>query len=112
MNKKVRAAVEARAAGKCELTGEYGNLELHHILNGKGKRQQLERAETCIMLTPRLHNHQDTELMLSLKYKLQSYYFTQGHTEAEVRALMGGKLYLRDGEIVKEETAEWLGVRV
>ena len=36
----------------------------------------------------------------------------QGYTEAEVRELMGDKIYLRDGEIAKTETAEWLGVRV
>jgi hypothetical protein len=109
MNKKVRQAVEARANGKCELTGEYHpNLELHHILGGRGKRKKLERVETCIMITPRLHNHQNTVLMQLLKHKLQSYYFQQGHTEAEARALMGGKLYLKDGEIVKGETAEWL----
>ena len=112
MNKTVRQAVEERANGRCELTGEYGPLALHHILGGKGKRKQLERVETCIMLASRLHNHQDTELMLSLKCKLQSYYFQQGYTEAEVRELMGDKIYLRDGEIAKTETAEWLGVRV
>lgn len=112
MNKKVRKAVELRAGGRCELTGEYGPLELHHILGGRGKRKELERAETCIMLAARLHNHQNTELMTELKHKLQSYYFQQGYSEDEVRKLMGGKLYLKDGEIVKDEIAEWLGVRV
>ena len=50
--------------------------------------------------------------MTELKHKLQSYYFQQGYSEDEVRKLMGGKLYLKDGEIVKDEIAEWLGVRV
>ena len=109
MNKKVRKAVELRAGGRCELCGRRA-MELHHIISGNGKRQQHEREETCIMLCDCCHDH--TRLGDTLKHKLQSYYFGQGYSEDEVRKLMGGKLYLKDGEIVKDEIAEWLGVRL
>ena len=38
-----------------------------------------------------------------MKKCLQSYYFKQGKQEDKVRVLMGGKLYLDDGKIVKDK---------
>lgn len=111
MNKRVRQAVEERAGGKCEVCGRPAK-ELHHIINGNGKRRQNERVETCIMLCDRCHDHNRAEKGYTLKRKLQSYYFQRGYDENQVRLLMGGKLYLKNGEIVKTETAEWLGVKV
>lgn len=89
-----------RADGCCEVCGRKTALEMHHILSGRGNRTQQERLETVIMLCEfchrgekGVHGKDGNELNLKLKLKLQEYYKQQGHSEDEIRKLMGGKLY-------------------
>lgn len=51
MNKKLRAAVLARADGNCEACGfavVFGHLD--HWLSGNGRRRQSESVESCWIL--------------------------------------------------------------
>jgi len=107
MNRMIRRQVMERSGGRCELCGAVAG-ELHHIISGRGKRKQYERVETCIMLCHRCHNHSKIENMITLKMRLQSYYFRQGYNEEQVRVLMGGKLYLQNGEVAKGLRCPWL----
>ncbi len=97
MNKKLYATVSERANGACEICGEYGGeyLQLHHIINGSGKRRQHETEYSCIMLCVECHNevHSNFRLNISLKKMVQALYMGQRYNEQEVRRMMGGKLY-------------------
>ena len=96
MDKQVYREVSERADGKCEYCGvETDVLQLHHIL----RRVPAETPDNCVMLCltchDELHRGENSRKMdLTLKLKLQAEYFKQGHTESEVRQLMGGKIYL------------------
>lgn len=91
----------ARSAGRCEYCGNYSHeLEMHHILSGKGRRRQQERLETVVMLCydchrsdQGIHGRDGGKIALELKQRLQQHYFSQDIPEEEVRILMGGKLY-------------------
>jgi len=91
----------SRAAMRCEYCGEYAHeLEMHHILSGKGRRKQQERVETVAMLCytchrseQGIHGRDGSKIDLDLKKRLQQYYFSQELSEQDVRTLMGGKLY-------------------
>ena len=98
--KKLFQSVVDRANGQCEVCGSSQGIELHHILSGSGRRRQQERYETIIALcfechrgTYGVHGKYGNELSIGLKQGLQEYYFKQGKSENEVRALMGGRLY-------------------
>lgn len=97
MNKKIYKAVSDRADNKCEVCGGYFGeyLQLHHIIGGRGKRQQCETVESCIMVDKKCHDeiHSNRELDLQLKIRLQNTYFEKGYTEEKIRNLMGGRIY-------------------
>ena len=114
MNKKIAEYVLNRAGGKCEWCGRWcnGAGSLHHIVGGSGKRTQCERFESVIYICHDCHfgKYGATDYYITnkqMKMELQSYYF-QNHTEDETRALMGGKLFLEKGQIVKGKVCRWL----
>lgn len=90
-----------RCKGRCENCGGMnGEVQMHHIVSGNGKRKQHENIDSIICLcwdchhgTQGVHGKNGRELNLKLKVKLQETYFKQGYSEEEVRKLMGGKLY-------------------
>jgi len=101
VDKNVYNTVSNKADGYCIVCHEYGgdNLELHHILRRKVKSDEYN----CIMLCKRchrsevgVHGRDGHTLDLKLKLELQDKYFSQGHTEDEVRTLMNGRLYLKE----------------
>ena len=101
MDKKIAQAVMERSKGLCEVCGAMDyNVQLHHIIGGRGKRKQHESIESVILLCWNCHhsNHgvhgkNGKKLDLRLKGQLQEVYFKQGYSENEVREKMGGKLY-------------------
>lgn len=90
-----------RSKGRCEVCGGMnGEVQMHHIISGHGRRKQHENIDSIICLcwnchhgTNGVHGKNGRELNLKLKAKLQETYFRHGHTEDEVREMMGGKLY-------------------
>jgi hypothetical protein len=111
MINQVYKAVEERAGGRCEVCGRHRCLTRHHILGGRGRRKECERPETVILVCDRCHGHSTGEHEKQLhmyRCMLQSWYFKQGHTEEKVRELMGGKLYLIDGDIAKGLRCLWM----
>lgn len=81
-------------------------VEAHHIIKGRGKRKACETGQSTIMLcyehhrgTYGVHGKQGHELDMRLKLQLQATYYNMGKGEEEIRKLMGGKLYLVEGEI-------------
>lgn len=82
------------------MCGNSEMVQLHHIVNGNGKRRQHESAESVIALCW-THHHSDMgvhgrdgrKLNIKLKKKLQGTYKEQGYKEDEIRKLLGGKLY-------------------
>lgn len=101
MNKEIVQAVLERSKGLCEVCGAMDyNVQLHHIIKGRGKRKEHETTESIILLcwdchrgTYGVHGREGKELDLRLKRQLQDKYFSQGYSEDEIRKLMGGKLY-------------------
>ena len=100
MQKKVYEEVKRRSHGLCEICGSNHLVEVHHIIHGKGKRNQFETVESCIDLcwehhrgTKGVHGKDGHKLDIELKKKLQSKYFNMGYTESQVREMMGGKIY-------------------
>lgn len=100
MNKKIVQAVLERSQGLCEWCGNSEMVQLHHIINGNGKRKQHESVESVIALcwthhhgTMGVHGREGKELDRTLKIKLQETYKEQGYSEDEIRRMMGGKLY-------------------
>lgn len=100
MNKDIAQAVLERSQGLCEWCGNSEMVQLHHIINGNGKRRQHESVESVIALCW-THHHGDMgvhgrdgkKLDRTLKIKLQETYKKQGYKEDEIRIMMGGKLY-------------------
>lgn len=85
---------------RCELCGGFTMVQAHHIVHGRGKRKQCETPISLIYLcwechhgTNGVHGKNGHDLDMKLKKKLQQEYFDMGKSEAEVRQLMGGKLY-------------------
>lgn len=100
MDKKVWEIVEERSGGCCELCGNYWGVEKHHIVFGKGKREEHENEYSVINLcyehhrgTWGVHGMHGHKLDIKLKQRLQKEYEEQGYDEDEIRKLMGGKLY-------------------
>jgi len=93
--------VSERAAGRCEVCGVVcSELEMHHVLSGKGRRKQQERPETVLMLCNSchsgdhgVHGTHGHVLGLQLKKEVQRHYYSMDLSEDEIRVLMGGKLY-------------------
>ncbi len=89
----------------CSICGSAGATVKHHIIPGIGKRKQQETkwsmVELCLFCHSFVHSSKGFEKMLELKLELQRLYFSQGKSEDEVRTMMGGKLYLKDGEIFR-----------
>ena len=84
----------------CTECGSNDRVQLHHIICGNGKRKHCETEESLIPLcwehhlgTNGVHGKNGKTLNKKLRLKLQEKYFEQGLTEAEVRELMGEKLY-------------------
>lgn len=90
-----------RSKGRCEVCGGMnGEVQMHHIISGHGKRKQHENIDSIICLCWECHHSNEgvhgkngRELNLKLKVKLQKTYFKQGYSEEKVREMMGGKLY-------------------
>ena len=112
MKKEIAEAIIKRASGKCEWCGAVCEGSLHHIVGGNGKRKQHEREESVIHICDFCHYGKygatnNVETNTAMKRELQFYYF-KTHTENEVRELMGGRLYLTNGEIKKDGTCRWM----
>lgn len=93
---------------QCQICGSTNIVEEHHIIKGRGKRKACETEQSKIYLcyehhrgTNGVHGKQGHKLDMLLKLKLQETYFNMGKGEEEIRELMGGKLYLVNGEIYK-----------
>ena len=86
----------------CQICGKPA-VHRHHIINGLGKRKQCESKYNPIPLCFECHwrVHYDIKELTKLKINLQRRYFGDGLSEAEVRRLMGGKLYLYKGEVAR-----------
>jgi len=100
MDKKIVQAVLERSKGLCEICGSSDRVQLHHIVNGRGKRKQHETVDSVIALCYAhhhglygVHGKNGAKFNLALKKKLQKTFFKKGYSEDEVRRLMGGKLY-------------------
>jgi hypothetical protein len=81
-------------------------VQKHHIVHGRAKRLSCETPESVIPLcwehhhgTDGVHGKHGKELDIRLKLQLQAKYFNQGFNGDEVMRLMGGKLYLHNGEV-------------
>jgi len=112
LKKETAEAIARRADGKCEWCGDICEGSLHHVIGGNGKRKACERAESVIHVCNFCHygkygatDNSDTNY--AMKRELQAYYLLT-HTEDETRELMGGKLYLVDGEIRKDVVCRWM----
>lgn len=100
MNKEVVQAVLERSQGLCEICYSSYMVQQHHIVGGRGKRNQHETVESVIALcwdhhygNKGCHGKDGRELVLRLRRELQQTYFNQGYTEDQVREMMGGELY-------------------
>lgn len=98
----VKDEVYERSGGQCEICGSTHGLQHHHIV----KRSQggPDTAENIILLCWKhhhgcfgVHGKYGAKLDKRLKLDLQKKYFEQGKSEEEVRRLMGGKIYLKEG---------------
>jgi hypothetical protein len=91
---------------ECEECGSTDRVQGHHIIHGRGKRKACETNKSVIDLCWE-HHHGDYgvhgknghEFDMQLKLRLQLKYFEMGKPENEVMELMGGRLYLKDGEV-------------
>ena len=91
---------------ECTICGSNYLVEEHHIVHGRGKRKYCETEQSKVYLcyehhrgTFGVHGRAGHELDIRLKLELQLKYFGMGYDTEKVRMLMGGKLYLREGEI-------------
>lgn len=91
-----------RAGGRCEVCKTPGPLEIHHIIFGAGKRKKYEREETLTALcinchrgTHGVHGKYGEVLQKQLKEQLKDYYRERGHTESEIRVLIGDVVSFR-----------------
>ena len=82
MDKCVYNSVRERSKECCEVCGNGGALELHHILYRKVEAT----VDNCIMLCPNchrgtygIHGMHGHLLDMNLKQKLQKTYFKQNH---------------------------------
>lgn len=92
----------------CKLCNSSFGVQNHHIIHGRGKRKQCETKQSQIDLCWECHHgiygvegREGHELDMKLKFRLQATYFEMDKTEDETRKLMGGVLYLKNGEIYK-----------
>jgi hypothetical protein len=99
MNKIIVQAVLEEYGLNCVICGS-SDIELHHIVKGRGKRKEHENKYSVVPLCPYhhrgtkgVHGRDGRKLDLYLKKQLQEKYFEMGYTENEVREMMGGKLY-------------------
>ena len=99
MNIKLVQAIFEEHGENCVICGS-SNIELHHIIKGRGKRTKHENKYSVIPLcyechrgTRGVHGRDGRKLDLYLKKQLQKKYFNMGYTEEQTRELMGGKLY-------------------
>lgn len=93
---------------QCKICGSTNLVEEHHIIKGRGKRKACETEQSLIMLcwehhkgTYGVHGKNGSELDMRLKLQLQATYYDMGKGDSEIRKLMGGKLYLVEGEVYK-----------
>ena len=100
MNKQVAKAVEERSQGLCEVCGGNYIVQFHHIVGGNGKRTQHETVESVIALCWHCHygangwhGQNSIPIKTTLRRELQDTYREQGHSEEEIRTMMGGRLY-------------------
>ncbi len=84
----------------CEICDSSHMVQNHHICGGNGKRKQHENEHSTIYLcwnchhgTEGVHGKNGRGLNVMLKQRLQDEYFSMGHSEDEVRQVMGGRLY-------------------
>lgn len=91
-----------RSQGLCEYNdcGRYNINQLHHIVHGRGKRKKCETEQSVICLCfdhhyidTGVHGKNGHNMDIDLKLQLQNTYRNMGKGEAEIRRLMGGKLY-------------------
>ena len=96
MNKKIYNTVRSRSNEVCEVCGNSGALELHHILFRKVPvtvENAIMLCQNCHRGTHGVHGKYGHELDLRLKLQVQKYYIRKGYEEDTVRKLMGGRLY-------------------
>ena len=97
---KTRQAVYNRANYACELCGNTTMIDgIHHIIP---RRKGIHREETLILSCKRCHDIAENDangFQKQLQVSLQKFYASLGYTENETRRLMGGKLYLYEGEV-------------
>jgi hypothetical protein len=98
---------------QCKICGSTNIVEEHHIIKGRGKRKACETEQSKVMLcyehhrgTYGVHGKNGKELDMLLKLQLQATYYEMGKKEEDIRELMGGKLYLVNGEVYKGKTRE------
>lgn len=101
MDKAIVQAVLERSQGLCEWCGNSEMVQLHHIINGNGKRRQHESVESVIALcythhhgTFGVHGREGKTLDRQLKQRLEKTYRGQGLEEEEILYLLGGRYYL------------------
>lgn len=98
MKKSIVDYVKNRSHGYCENCGSNRDIELHHIIFGRGNRKECETKYSVIALCRDCHRgkygvHNNIYLDLKLKKKLQQKYKSLGYEEYELFKLMGGKFY-------------------
>ena len=95
---KNRKIVKRRSEGLCEICNRFGS-SIHHIIF---RRKKIHRPETLIMLCERHHRMaHNTQMKKQLLAGLQKLYKWQGNDEAEIRDLMGGRLYILESDLMK-----------
>ncbi len=99
MDKDLANKIIEKHNGECIICGST-DIELHHIVKGRGRRKQHENEYSVVPLcyyhhrgTKGVHGRDGRTLDLYLKRQLQKKYFDMRYTESEVREKMGGKLY-------------------
>ncbi len=95
MAKKLRSVL-ADDLGRCYVTGS-GNVAIHHVFPGTGRRKHCEKYGFVVPLVPELHNMSDvsvhsnpnTGLDLELKQKCQRYFEEHYGTRQEFIGVFG-----------------------
>ena len=103
---ELASKVISRADRYCESCGRkvYGG-EIHHIVNRHVDATEENLIYLCFEChrgTSGCHGRDGAPLMLKLRIDLQNKYYRQGCTEEEVRAKMGGMIYI-EKEIKNEK---------
>ena len=96
VSKELAQAVIDRSGGNCEICGSHYGCQIHHIV----RRSVPPTEDNLIMLcwshhlgTYGVHGMRGHKFDVELKKNLQAKLFDDGHSEEEVRKMMGGMLY-------------------